>query len=149
MVDLNKIKSIKVTSDGTAENTIISTDRGDIISTVVALSYNINAESPAAKLKLEVMLPALELDIPVEDIELEIASVRECPECGKELSPTVTSRVVPGDEEKDEKATHEAIVVYTCDDCEVSRTYPFTFDWESVPQDLEEYQDAKEEKTEE
>lgn len=140
MVDLKKIKSIKVTSDGTAAGTVLTTSEGDVISTVVGLQYLVNADDNiAARLRLEVVLPALELEIPMDNVDLEIASVRHCPGCAQEISPSITSRAVDGKEGEEE--AHEAIVVYECKACDLSRTYPFTFDWDSVPEDLSEYND--------
>lgn len=142
MVDLNKIKSIKVKSDGTSEGTVITTSDGTPIHTVIGLEISMNAETQAARLKMEVVLPALELEIPMERVDLEIASIRECPECSDEISPTITSREIGEDK-------HEAIVVYECKECKTKRVYPFTFDWDSVPKNLSEYNDGGEEETEE
>lgn len=136
-MDLTKVKSIKVTSDGTANGTTLKTNQGDIISTVVGLQYTINIDEVAARLKLEVVLPALELEIPIDNVELEIASIKHCPECNEKLSPTITSRVIDGEEGEDAK--QESIVIYECKDCDLNRTYPFAFDWESIPEDLSEY----------
>lgn len=144
MVDLNKIKSIKVRSDGTSGGTVLTTSEGDVISTVVGLQYLVKAEEAASRLRLEVVLPALELDIPIENVDLEIASIRYCPGCAAKLSPNITSRKV-----KDEEDRQEAIVVYECKACDLKRVYPFTFEWDSVPKDLEDYQDAKEDNEEE
>ena len=151
MVDLSKLKTIKVISDGTPEGTKLTTNNGDIIGTVTGLQYILNGDKPAGLLRLEVALPALELDIPVDNVSIEIDSVRRCPECGEELEPDITHRPT-GEKYEDGEDKLEAVVAYECKPCKFKRVYPFTFDWESVPPDLSEYNDGnykEEEKTEE
>ena len=122
-------------SDGTAQGTTVLTNDDTPIEVVTGLSYSLDSGEVASKLKLEVALPALVLEVPMDNVEIEVATKRNCAECKKELSPIVTS-IDRGND------VHESVVVYKCEKCNISYTYPFSFNWKDVPEDLSEYNDA-------
>lgn len=137
MVDLSKIKKFKVISDGTSAGTKVEYD-GQPINTVTKITYVLDAlEDVAGKLILEAVIPALELEVEGSDVDIEVASIRECPECFKEIRPDVSYT------EPTDGTDPESVVVYECE-CGCKKVYPFSFDWNSVPQDLEEYQNGDE-----
>jgi hypothetical protein len=126
------MKKFKLKTDGTPENTMIY--YGDEpVSTCIGFEYKLTLNGEP-ELKLTVVAPEVEIDTEIleKHIEIEVASIRECPNCNIDIEPNVSSRP-----KEDNITEHEAIVIYDCPKCDFEKIYPFSFDWNNIPKELD------------
>jgi hypothetical protein len=111
-------RSIKITSDGTSGNTKVTLPDGTTIGTISKITFQICADQAFGKAIIECLVPAVELELPPEDVEFKVASIKRCDKCGGITKPEVLKR----DDSK--------IVRYTCveKDCRHQMEYPFDTD---------------------
>jgi len=112
-------RSIKITSDGTSNNTQVTLPDGTKLGTISRITFQISADQAFGKAIIECLVPAVELELPPEHVDIRVASIKRCEQCGGVTKPEILKR------------DGGKIVRYTCveKDCRHQMEYPFDTDW--------------------
>jgi hypothetical protein len=113
------MNGIKIVSDGTTNGTKVTLPDGTTVGTISKIVFHIDASQAFGKAIIECLVPAVEMELPPEDVEWKVASIKRCEKCGSVTKPEILKR----DTGK--------IVQYTCvdPDCHHRMEYPFDMNW--------------------